>query len=83
MKSIYAQRFGGQVLLAAQEPAVEGGAKSTLLMDEDSERDTESSQIRFTHLPRGESVTLPETPVQSTAAALRIAASTNGCRDIC
>ena len=83
MKSIYAQRFGGQEPLAAQEPAVGGGAKLTLLIDEDSEPDTESSQIRFTRLPRGETVTLPETPAQSTSAALRIAASTNGCRDIC
>lgn len=59
VKSIYAQRFGGQEPLAAQEPAVDGGAKSTLLIDEDAEPDTESSQIRFTRLPRGETVTVP------------------------
>ena len=58
VKSIYAQRFGGQEPLAAQEPAVDGGAKSTLNIDEDSESGRESSQIRFTRLPRGETVTV-------------------------
>ena len=58
VKSIYAQRFGGQEPLAAQEPAVNGGAKSTLIIDEDPEPDTESAQIRFARLPRGETVTV-------------------------
>ena len=58
VKSIYAQRFGGQEPLAAQEPAVDGGARSTLIIDEDAEPDTQSSQIRFTRLPRGETVTV-------------------------
>ncbi len=58
VKSIYAQRFGGQEPLAAQEPAVNGGAKSTLIIDEDYEPDTESAHIRFTRLPRGETVTV-------------------------
>ena len=55
VKSIYAQRFGGQEPLAAPEPASDG-AKSTLIMEEDSEPDTASSQIRFERLPRGETV---------------------------
>jgi hypothetical protein len=62
VKSIYAQRFGGQEPLAAQEPAVNGGAKSTLMIDEDSEPDTESAQIRFARLPRGETVTVQTPP---------------------
>ena len=56
VKSIYAQRFGGQEPLAAQEPAVNGGAKSTLIIEEESGPDTESSQLRFRRLPRGETV---------------------------
>lgn len=56
VKSIYAQRFGGQEPLAAQEPAVNGGAKSTLIIEEESGPDTESSQLRFQRLPRGETV---------------------------
>ncbi len=56
--SIYAQRFGAQVPLAAQEPAGDGGVKATLVIDEDSEPDTESSRIRFARLPRGETVTV-------------------------
>lgn len=56
VKSIYAQRFGGQEPLAAQEPAADGGAKSTLSIDEESEPDTESSKLRFQRLPRGETV---------------------------
>jgi hypothetical protein len=55
---IYAQRFGAQAPLAAQEPAGDGGVKSTLVIDEDSEPDTESSRIRFARLPRGETVTV-------------------------
>ena len=58
VKSIYAQRFGGQEPLAAQEPAVNGGAKSTLLIEEDSEPKPEASRIRFARLPRGETVTV-------------------------
>ena len=56
VKSIYAQRFGGQEPLAAQESAVNGGAKSTLIIEEESGPDTESSQLRFQRLPRGETV---------------------------
>ena len=56
VKSIYAQRFGGQEPLAAQEAAVNGGAKSTLIIEEESGPDTESSQLRFQRLPRGETV---------------------------
>lgn len=58
VKSIFAQRFGGQEPLAVPEPAGDGGAKSTLIMEEDAEPDTESSQIRFERLPRGETVTV-------------------------
>ena len=56
VKSIYAQRFGAQEPLAAQEPAADGGAKSTLSIEEESGPDTESSQIRIERLPRGETV---------------------------
>ncbi len=56
VKSIYAQRFGGQEPLAAKEAAVNGGAKSTLIIEEESGPDTESSQLRFQRLPRGETV---------------------------
>jgi hypothetical protein len=58
VKSIYAQRFGGQEPLAAQEPVNDGGTKSTLVMEGDAEPNTESSQIRFERLPRGETVTV-------------------------
>ena len=58
VKSIYAQRFGGQEPLATQDLAVDGGAKSTLIINDDPGPDTESSQIRFTRLPRGETVTV-------------------------
>ena len=61
VKSIYAQRFGGMEPLAAQEPAADGGAKSTLSFDDESESHTESSQIRLERLPRGETV-LVNTP---------------------
>lgn len=56
VKSIYAQRFGGQEPLVAHEPAANGGAKSTLILDEEAEPDTERSQVRFERLPRGETV---------------------------
>jgi hypothetical protein len=56
VKSVYAQRFGGQEPLAAQESSANGGAMSTLVIDEESTSDTESSQLRFQRLPRGETV---------------------------
>jgi hypothetical protein len=56
VKSVYAQRFAGQEPLVGQDAAVDGNAKSTLIIDEDAEPDTESSQIRFERLPRGETV---------------------------
>ncbi len=56
VKSIYAQRFAGQEPLVGQDPAVDGNAKSTLIIDEGAEPETESSQLRFTRLPRGETV---------------------------
>jgi hypothetical protein len=56
VKSIYAQRFGGQEPLAAQESGANGSGKSTLIIDEESDSDTDSSQIRFQRLPRGETV---------------------------
>ena len=56
VKSVYAQRFAGQEPLVGQDPAVNGNARSTLIIDEDAEPDTESSQIRFERLPRGETV---------------------------
>jgi len=58
VKSIYAQRFGGQEPLAAPEPAANGGTRSTLIMEDESGPDTESSQIRFQRLPRGQTVTV-------------------------
>lgn len=58
VKSIYAQRFGAQEPLAAQEPVGEPGAKSTLLIEDDSESKPEASQIRFQRLPHGETVTV-------------------------
>lgn len=58
VKSIYAQRFAGQEPLAAPEPVVDGGTKSTLKIEDGAEPDTESSQIRFERLPRGETVTV-------------------------
>jgi len=58
VKSIYAQRFGAQEPLAAPEPAGNSGTKSTSIIEEDAEPDTESSQIRFQRLPRGETVSV-------------------------
>ncbi len=56
VKSVYAQRFAGQEPLVGQDPAVDGNARATLIIDEDAEPDTESSQIRFERLPHGETV---------------------------
>lgn len=56
VKSIYAQRFGGQESPPGREPASNGGAKSTLRIEEEPEEDTESSEVRFQRLPRGETV---------------------------
>ena len=56
VKSIYAQRFGGQESLAEHKPATDGSGKSTLIIDAESEQYTESSQLRFERLPRGETV---------------------------
>ncbi len=56
VKSIYAQGFGGMEPLAPQESVADGGARSTLSFEDESEPDTESSQIRFERLPRGETV---------------------------
>ena len=62
VKSIYAQRFGGQEALAGPEalaehkPATDVGGKSTLIIDTESEQYTESSPLRFERLPRGETV---------------------------
>lgn len=58
IKSIYAQRFGGQEPLGGLESGGNGGAKSTLIIDEDAEPDTDASQVRFERLPRGETVTV-------------------------
>lgn len=58
VKGIYAQRFGGQEPLAGQEPAANGGAKSTLILDEDADPDAGSSQVHFERLPRGETVAI-------------------------
>ena len=58
VKSIYAQRFGGMEPLAAQESVANGGARSTLSFEDEFEPDTESSQIRFERLPRGETVSV-------------------------
>jgi hypothetical protein len=58
VKSIYAQRFGGQEPLGAPEPSGEGGTKSTLIIEDEAEPDTAASQIRFERLPRGETVTV-------------------------
>ena len=62
IKTIYAQRFGGQEPLAGQESAVNGSPKSTLILDEDAEPDTDSSRIRFERLPRGETVAVTVPP---------------------
>lgn len=56
VKSIYAQRVGGQESAPGQEPAPDAGAKSTLMIEEESDEDTASSEIRFQRLPRGETV---------------------------
>jgi len=56
VKSIYAQRFGGQETLAGHEPAADLGAKSTLIIEKESEEYAESSQVLFERLPRGETV---------------------------
>ncbi len=62
IKSIYAQRFSGHEPLVAQEPSANGGVKSTLIIEEESESDTESSQLRFERLPRGETVRVRAPP---------------------
>jgi hypothetical protein len=56
VKSIYAQRFGGQEALGGQEPAVDGDARSTLKLEAEDESNMEPSRVRFRRLPRGETV---------------------------
>jgi len=56
VKSIYAQRVGRQEPTPAQEPAADAGARSTLRIEDESDEDTASSEIRFQRLPRGETV---------------------------
>lgn len=58
VRSIYAQRFGARVPLTTQEPAGSGGAKSTLLIEDEPGPDTESSRNHFQRLPRGETVSV-------------------------
>lgn len=62
VKSIYAQRFGGQEPPVAHEPSADVGAKSTLIIEEESSSDSESSKPRFERLPRGETVQVRPPP---------------------
>lgn len=63
VKSIYAQRVGRQEPSPGQEPAADASARSTLRIEDESDEDTASSEIRFQRLPRGETVHVnaPET----------------------
>lgn len=64
VKNIYAQRFGGQEPPVAHEPSADVGAKSTLIIEDESESDsdTDASQLRFKRLPRGETVRVRPPP---------------------